>query len=304
MNILLILLLILLILLILKLFIRKEGFQNNTIDPDVIQNYNTFMSFYTPFCTNWENAIKASVASTIQQQPLTDPKQVQSQSAPPISEEDMNNYITELEQQLSQPLPRICKSLPGNIDSNSLPQILQDIPSDPQPYMNALSWMNIQLEKSHSNLNNALQGNSPSVEGFDTCQNLAACIANNPEIAKELEQQIATQNAQTQAQQEQQLTTIINPFITNSQLYQALSQNQQLVQKSQDIQNQAQSGQLYSQINTPDSNKPSNPTQLPPGADTLTKKKSQDPAQYDSLQKTAPQFFAIKQLIEQINATL
>lgn len=307
MSILLILLVLLMILVLLHLFIKKEGFQDSDLDPNTVQTYNQFMSFYTPFCTNWEKAIQASVVSNIQQQPLTDPKQAQQpqQQAPQVTKEEMNNYIALTSQSLGQPLPQICVPLPQTIDSSSIRQVIELVPTDPTPYINALISMNTQLANSHSNLNSALQGgNQQSVEGFDECQDIANCIANDPQILRNLQQQMAAQNAESQTQVEQELLSYLNPFVTNQTLVQLMATNQQLMQKSQDIQNQAQSGQLYSQVNTPESQQPSQPLQKPQGADTLSQMKGQDPSQYNILQQTVPQFFEIKSLLEQINSVL
>ena len=92
-----IILTLLIILLLLHLFIVKteEGFQVN-LKPTTIKSYNDFLSFYNTFCSNWQKAIQSSVASQIQQQPLTDPSQVSSSGAPDIPKVDMNNYIAKL----------------------------------------------------------------------------------------------------------------------------------------------------------------------------------------------------------------
>jgi hypothetical protein len=294
---------LLLILVILRLFVVEEGFQNTvSLNPDVIQAYNKFLSFYNPFCANWQKAIISSVASEIPQQPLTDPSQVQSSSAPDISTSQMNQYITQLSQQLNQSLPPICTSLPPTLDSNSLSQVISVIPKDVSPYMNALQWMNEQLEKAQKNLGSALQGKSPS-EGFqDTCQDIAKCI-NNPQIIAEISQELQKQNAQSVVQQEQQLMSLINPFLTNSDLSQAFSQNTILVQKAQEIQNQAQSGELFNQINVPPGTA-TLPISMPKGSNTLSQMSTSNPERYNELKQNYGQWFNLKQMLENINANL
>jgi hypothetical protein len=304
MTILLVLLCLLFILVLLNLFTSSsEGFQaSQQLDSDTTQKYTDFLNFYDTFCSNWDKAIQSSVASELPQQPLTDPSQTQSSSSPQITDSQKNQYITQLSQQLSQPLPPICTQLPPSIDSSSISNVLQIMPSDPTPYLNALNWMNQQMEKSHSNLNGALQGNSS--EGFeDVCQDISQCIANNPQLAQQIAKEISQQNAQSLSQQEQTLVNQISVFLNNSDLMSALNQNKELAQKSQDIQNQAQSGQLVNQVNVPGGNSKASYTQ-PDGGDKLSKMKQDDPNQYNNLQQNNSQLFSIKGLMEQINAGL
>ncbi len=308
MTILQVLLGLLFILVLLRLLFspRIEGFQDaQQLDPSTVKSYDDFLDFYTSFCSNWDKAIQSSVASELPQQPLTDPSQTQSSSSPQITDSQKNQYITQLSQQLSQPLPPICTQLPPNIDSSSLSQVSSLMPQSPQPYLNALNWMNQKMEQSHSNLNGALQGGSaPAQEGFeDTCQDLSQCIANNPQLAKQIADEIAQQNTQTIQQQEQTLVNLINSFLNNSDLMSASNNNKQLAQKSQDIQNQAQSGQMVNQVNVPGGNTKTTYTK-PEGSDKLTKMKQDDPQKYNQLQQNNTQLFTIKTLLDQINGGL
>ena len=163
MTILLILLILLFILIILNLYasIPYEGFQTSVpLNPDTIQAYNNFLAFYNPFCANWQKAIVSSIALDTPQEPLTSPSQVGTSTATTPSDSDMNTYITQLSQQLGQPLPPVCILLPSTVDSTTIAQTIPMIPTDTTPYINALNWMNTQLEKSQSNLGCALQGGS------------------------------------------------------------------------------------------------------------------------------------------------
>jgi hypothetical protein len=300
MKVLLILLGLLIILVLLRLFVVKEGFQDNIpLNPSTIKAYNNFIEFYTIFCTNWQKAIISSVASEIPQQPLTDPSQVQSSSAPKISTEQMNQYIVTLSQQEGQQFPQICKTLPSSIDSNSLAQVIPLIPSDPKPYINALNWMNDKLDKAHENLGSALQGGS--IEGFDNmCQNIEQCLQNNPQLLQEVLQQSQQQNI---TQLEKQLLNKITPFISSSDLTQSLQTNQDLVAKSQKIQDQAQSGELVNQINVPGGNTRT-VYNKPPGASTLSDMQQSNPEQYNNLKQNYSHLFSLKQMLEQINSNL
>jgi hypothetical protein len=302
MTILLVLLCLLFILIVLRLFSSKniEGFQS--ADNSVLTQYNNFLGFYNGFCANWQQAITSSVASEIPQQPLSSPSQSSSSTVPTISTEQMNQYIVELSQQLSQSLPPICTTLPTTLTTYSLPQIIALIPSDIQPYINALNWMNQQMAKSHSNLGKALQGQpieSFQDSGSDSnplCNDISACLANNPGLASQITQQ-------SQQQLEQQLSTAIQPFLSNSQLSQAYELNQQLIQKSQDIQNQAQSGELINQVNVPGGNTVASYT-IPEGGNNLQQLSQNNPQRYNELKQNYSQWFQVKSLLEQINSAL
>lgn len=293
MTVLLVLLCLLFILIVLRLFssVRIEGFQNDG-NNQVSTQYNYFLDFYNGFCANWQKAIISSVASEIPQQPLTSPSQVSSNGSgssaavPDISIEQMNQYISTLSQQLSQPLPPICTTLPTSITIDTLPQIISQIPSDVQPYINALNWMNQQMAKSHSNLGKALQGQP--IEPFQdssVCNQISACS------------ELATQ------QLEEQLLAAIQPFLLNSELIQAYELNLELVQKSQDIQNQAMSGDLINQINVPGGNTVATYT-IPAGGSALKEMSQSSPQRYAELKQNYSQWFQIKDLIEQINSNL
>ena len=230
-------LLLILLLLILRLFTDiKEGFLVNPLKPTTIKSYNDFLSFYNTFCSNWNKSIKGSVASQIPQQPLTNPSQVYSSTAPDIPEADMNNYIAKMSQQLSQPLPPICKSFP-QLDNIQLSEIIRKIPKSTRPFINALNWMNVQLEQSQANLGPALQGTPPSLENFDDmCDNVSACIENNPELSKRVAVNIAEQQKREQEQQEEQLLKAINPFLTEPELRRAFDKNKMLFKQAEEIQ--------------------------------------------------------------------
>jgi hypothetical protein len=296
MTILLILLGLLIILVLLRVFVVKEGFQDIPLNPTTVQSYSNFISFYDSFCSSWQKAIISSVASEIPQQPLTDPSQVQTSSAPQISNEQMNEYITNLSQQEGQSYPPICTSLPSTIDSNNLNQIISLIPGDITPYINALNWMNTNLSKAHGNLGSALQGNL-KLEGFDDmCQNVSQCLQNNPQILQELQQQ-------NLEQQEQQLLNLINPFLSSYELSILMEINEDLVAKAEKLQEDAQSGELINQINIPGGNTLAKYI-MPDGASTLTDMQQSNPEQYNNLKQNYGPLFSLKQLLEQINSNL
>lgn len=305
MTILLVLLIAVFFLLVIRLFTVREGFQSTTfdLDPSFVSQYEQFTKFYNQFMTNWQNTITTSIASETQQEPLASPSGSSTSSQPPQpSVAQMNEYITMLQQQLGQPLPQVTNSLPTEINSSQIPMLLQTLPHDPTPFNNALTWMNTQLQKSHASLGTALQG--LPVEPFqDTCQNIAQCIANNPQLAQELAQQISQQQKQQHRQIENQIIQILQSFNANQELQTALQTNQGLIQKSQEIQNQAQSGELYNQINIAGAKTQTQYT-LPLGANALSDLQKSDPQKYNDYKQNYSQWFNIKSLIEQINSTL
>ncbi len=277
------------------------------LSPSTVQAYTQFLNFYNPFCANWQKAVQTSTAATIPQEPATDPTQIQGPQAPHISEAEMNAHIATLSQQLGKPLPNLCQAPPAQIDSTTIQQIIQMIPTDIAPYQNALDWMNTNLSQSHSNLGAALQGAAVK-ETFTTdatCDDITQCIANNPQLAQQIAQQIQEQEQQQRQQLEQQLINSLNPFITNQSLQTQLQQNQDLMQKSDEIQRQAQSGELLNQVNIPGvTGVPAKKYDLPPGSAALQQMQQTDPDRYNHLKDNYSMWFGLKQIMEQINGAL
>jgi hypothetical protein len=81
-----------------------------------------------------------------------------------------------------------------------------------------------------------------------------------------------------------------------------MKENKRLVEKSEQIQKQAQSGELLSQFSLP--KEISTPLVAPPGGSRLSELEKNDPAKYKSLQQQGGSMFALKGLMEQINRTL
>ncbi len=302
MTCILILLILLLIMISLRLFIVKEGFVTTPLKPETIDAYNKFLVFYNTFCVNWRKAIQSSVALELPQQPLTSPSQFNSASAPTISNEDMNLYITKLSQQQQKSFPPICTTYPTTIDTESLPIIVKQVPTSIEPFLNALNWMNVQMEKSQENLGSAL-----TIEGFDSnemCQNLSACLTNNPELIKQLVAATRQQEEDELHKLEELLVTKLTPFLTTTGLINALKKNTELVKKSEEIQAKAESGELFNNVTTKQSDLPEIKYTKPAGADKLINMKKSDPARYKEIEKNNSQWTSIKNLTDQINSTL
>jgi len=311
--ILLVLLLIILVILVLRLFVVKEGFENaeDKLPSDLVQNYTKFLDFYNPFSDNWTKAITTSIATEIQQQPLTSPSQAaalanSTQTIPAPSEAEFNEYVAKLSQQLNQPLPPMPKQLPQQLDRANLSDLIKTLPNDSKPYQNALDWMNTNLDKSHANLNVALQGGK--IEGFeDQCPDISNCILNNPAVLNQIaeaELNLSKKKNKESLQKEiDQLQTKLNKFTLNQELNTAVNTNKDLVKKSEEIQRQAQSGELINQVNVPGGNTVTK-YEKPAGANALAEMKQSDPQKYNDYKQNYSQWFAVKSLIEQINNNL
>ena len=296
-------LIIILLLLYLVIVKNEEGFQVD-LKPTTIKSYNDFLSFYNTFCSNWQKSIKSAVASQIPQEPLTNPSQVNSSTAPDIPDGDMNNYIVKLSQEILKPLPSICKRLPSRLDSDSLSQIINDIPKSTKPFIHALNWMNAQLEQAQANLGPALQGIAPTFESFeDICDNVSACFDNNPEFVKRVAIDLAEQQKREQEQQEDQLVKALQPFLIEPELRRAFDKNILLFKQAQEIQSKAESGQLLNQMNIADNDIDIKYTK-PSGANNLSNMKQNNPARYNELQTNHSQLFSVKRLLDQINSNL
>lgn len=307
MKILLLILIIIFIFLILNLFLINtklkfgEGFQTSELLPDTVQNYKQFVSFYNPFLKNWEDAIVSSIVADIPQDPLTSPNQTANNAVPRPNREQINAYISQLSINLGQKLPKVTDQLPPNIDSTTLVKINKQIPSSQIAYENALQWMNSQMEKSQANLGSALQG--APIEAFDdvqnSCQDLSQCIKDNPELVSQVAQQVCGK----QKEEETNINDKLQKFNTDKQLQKSAADNIELIKKSKDIQNKAQSGELYKEINIPDTEKETNYT-TPKGGKSLGELQKNDPQKYNDMKDNYKQWFSLKQLIEQINGNL
>jgi hypothetical protein len=298
MTVLLVLLLFILVLLIIRLCIVQEGFeQPNTIDPDLLKSYNRFIEFYNPFLVNWEKSIITSISiNSPAPAALTSPSQIGNSISKPVtpSRSEINAYITKLSKTLDKPLPPMTDPLPSTLDISSVSTIKDLIPKDAKAPINALEWMNKNIASSHAGLNSTLQvDHFYNIEGFDndTCAAVTQCIKEQQEYtnAKSLEEQKALQIA-------------LDKFNSNTKLTQLMDENHALVEKSNSIKNQAESGDLFNKISV--SSEPTVTYSNPAGANNLKEMKSSDPAKYKSYEKNYGHLFTLKQQLDDINANL
>ena len=287
---------ILLILLVMK---SREGFESpDTVRPEILASYKAFAAFYKPFLVNWEKAIVTSYGL---QKPQPSLEQTQTFSAP--SRTELNAYIAKVSQEKGVALPSLTEALPETIAQPTMSLLLTLVPTDSTPYLNALQWMNTQLATAQQGLASmkAVEGfiwarmkGLPQHEGFTYVQEpFATC----DEIAKCMD----ARDQAKQASQEQELIRRLATF-QNPALQTAMKENKRLVGKSEQIQKQAQSGELLSQFSLP--KEISVPLIAPEGGSKLSGLQQSDPAKYKSLQQQGGSMFALKGLMEQINRTL
>jgi hypothetical protein len=287
---------ILLILLVMK---SREGFEspittNDTVRPEILTSYQAFAAFYKPFLVNWEKAI---VTSYELQKPQPSLEQPQTLSAAPRAE--LNAYITRLSQEKGVALPPLTEALPERMAQPTLPLLLTLVPQDAVPYLNALTWMNTQLATAQQGL-----ASMKPVEGFIWARmkglpqaHIQEPFATCDEIAKCMD----ARDQAKQASQEQELIRRLATF-QNPALQAAMKENKRLVGRSEQIQKQAQSGELLSQFSLP--KEISVPLIAPEGGSKLSELQKNDPAKYKSLQQQGGSMFALKGLMEQINRTI
>jgi hypothetical protein len=163
--------------------------------------------------------------------------------------------------------------------------------------------MNMKLVKAHDDMDKALRG-EPISEGFqESCNDIANCIKNNPELIAKIGQ--ASANASAKASQEQQMNLLqrIQRFTSDTALIQQAAINKQLVQKSQEIQRQAESGEIVNQINVPGGNSEIKYT-MPPGSDKFELLSKSDPERYNEIKTSFSGLASLKQMLDQINSNL
>jgi len=291
--------LILVVIILFALLIQsREGFESSdTVRPEILTSYQAFAAFYKPFLVNWEKAI---VTSYELQKPQPSLEQPQTLSAAPRAE--LNAYITRLSQEKGLALPPLTEALPERMAQPTLSLLLTLVPQDAAPYLNALTWMNTQLATAQQGLASmkAVEGfiwarmkglpqEGFEIEPFATCDEIAKCMD--------------ARDQAKQASQEQELIRRLATF-QNPALQAAMKENKRLVGKSEQIQKQAQSGELLSQFSLPTAKDSSTPLIAPEGGSKLSELQKNDPAKYKSLQQQGGSMFALKGLMEQINRTI
>jgi len=266
---------ILLILLMSLSLFGSEHFEDQ--DP-LVAKYNKFIAFYNPFMENWSASIITSMGTDIKVKPASTPSSGNSSTPPQPTNAAMSEYVLTLSKKEGKSFPPVTDPLPTISSAADITP--SQIPKDPQPFQNALDWMNTNLEEAHSSMAGALSAIG-NIQGFeDICQQITTCKKADAEAIS------------------RDLSPLFDSFDTEP-LRRALQRNQDLIAKSKDIQNKAQNGSLMPSMPSLPS-----PYKLPAGSDKLQRMKEEDPEKYKQYKRNNAGLFSLKQSIDQINASL
>jgi hypothetical protein len=312
-----VLLLLLFIIVCIHLLSRnKEGFQdaassttltesNPLFDKNMVDTYQSFSSFYNPFMINWEKAIITAASQEVQRPPLQSPDEAPSGTPPTISRNEQNAYIAKLSEQLKKPLPPITDPLPASTSLNlsSLPMLMNTIPKDTAPYQHALDWMNNQLGTAQDNLKKALKGIPFNIETFQSqCGNVSQCLLNNQEFITKVGDEVCSSERNKGKKQLEELVRRMNAFITNKSLLQANERNKELVKGAEKVKNDAESGELYKQVQIQDRSVYTAPMTADDLA--LSNLEKTNPEKYNELKTNYRQWFDLKSLMQQLSRSI
>lgn len=291
---------------ILYLIRQTEGFED-PINPQLIEKYSTFVAFYNPFLINWEKAIVTSIGLDTPIKPLTDPSQVGSASASFTAPTriEMNAYIQNLEKTLKKPFPPLTDALPATLDSALITELSQR-PLDPSAYQNALQWMNKSLSDAHKQMEamKSPEGfNSQRKEGFDSCAEYTKCMS-DPEVLSKIAAAQNEQQAKKEREKRKALEDKLDSINNNTIVQSEAKKNQELVQKSKEIEAQAKSGTLLNQFNLTNNDDSLSHFVKPRGVSKLKDMKKNNPAQYAANEKNNGQFLALGTLLNSISGAL
>ena len=282
-------LIVLFLLMVSRLFLIEEGFE---VDPTFQAKYKKFVQFYNAFMTSWEKAIVTSVSMDAPPPAeLSSPSQIGNSSSKPKtpSRAQLNQYVQALIIKEKKPFPPVTDLLPEII--TTLPS---NLPSDPQPYMNALTWINQNMAASQKELESSMQ---TGVEPYEDCSQFNQCLSDPENVAK-----ITAAQQKQELQRQQKAGNVLDLFNENPALQSGLATNIQLTKKAEEIQRQAQSGEMLNNMKFP--SEPKVKYTLPEGANKFKEMEKNDPAKYKSYSKQYPQQAAQKQLLDQINGNL
>ena len=254
-----------------------EGFEDPVQDMSKTANdYNRFQTFYNEFINNWNKSITTALVSSI---PIE--KMPSGPYKPTL--DDMNKYITILTTNEKKPFPQMTSVLP---DELNVSEIIPRIPQDSTPYINALTWMNSNLQASMVSLGSSI--NDIKMEAFeDKCQDISNCMNNPAFLAKLSDAQKKNELDQIKSN-EKILSDRINAFFSNKQVDELVQINRKLIKDADDIKNRAQSGTLVNDL-----------------ADTIPteKKKPYVPDKIDpKIKDEFPLIASIKSLLNGINS--
>jgi hypothetical protein len=285
---------------------QTEGFED-PIEPELIDKYSTFVAFYNPFLINWEKAIVTSIGLDTPIKALTDPSQIGSAAASFTAPTriEMNTYIQNLEKTLKKPFPPLTDALPATLDSALITELSQR-PLDPSAYQNALQWMNKSLSDAHTQME-AMKSpggfNSQRKEGFDNCAEYTKCMS-DPEVLSKIAEAQNEQQAKKEKEKRKALEDKLDNINNNTIVQSEAKKNQELIEKSKEVEAQAKNGTLLNQFNLTNNDDSLSHFIKPLGLSKLEDMKKNNPAQYAANEKNNGQFLELGRLLNSISSAL
>ena len=290
---------------------KREGFEDQPIDPNVAAKYQKFVGFYNPFLVDWEKAIVTSIGLDTPVKPLTSPDQTSSLTFKAPTRIEMNNYIQKLEKTLNQPLPLLTDPLPTTLTSSVISDVLPSISMEPAPYQNALQMMVSKQEEAHNQLD--AMKKSPEgfdvmnpyyhMEGFESCDQYKKCMT-DPDVLDAVAKAQADQQARQQKKKQSELESKLDQFNTNQSIPQLSASNKEYMQKAQEIQDKANSGALLNDFNLSNNDTSLDHFIKPKGIYNLENMKRDNPEQYAEYEKKNTQLMSVAGLFNSISNTL
>jgi hypothetical protein len=274
---------------------RKQPTDTVILNEEFMANWKIFKGIREEFMTNWKNAIIVSIKIDEPKSVASDPSKPIQQTTPTIPTiDEINDYIGEMSNTKKTEFPQYSKidyKIDEQIGTEKTQQLTscmatdlvfkldKIIPSDIQPYLNALNWMNTSLSASHADLKNILKGisdgpsaSATNVEGFDNgdtdlCSKISQC---DKGVKENIQEHI------------DKLTKWMAEINKNQELMTAMQLNKDLVAKSKAIEDAAKSGDLF-------------------GVKQKEFNKFTMSSDYDKYKKQYANLYAIKQHIEEVN---
>lgn len=290
---------------------ETEGFEDQPIDPKVEEKYQKFVSFYNPFIANWEKAIVTLIGLDTPVKPLTDPSQTSSATFKAPTRVEMNAYIKKLEKSTEKQLPPMTDPLPATLTPAILSDINNHISMDPTPYQNALQLMVKNQEDAQNQLNEmkkSPEGFDPInpyqyTEGFETCDDYKKCMT-DPEVIDAIAEAQSEQQSRLQKKRQNAFESKLDKFNMNKSVKELSVKNQEYMKKAEEIQNQANSGELLNQLNLSNNDTSLDHFIKPKGVYKLEQMKKENPKQYAEYEKNNTKIMADAGLFNSISNTL
>jgi hypothetical protein len=289
---------------------ETEGFED-PIDPKVQEKYQQFVGFYNPFLVDWEKAIVTLIGLDTPVKPLTDPSQISTATFKAPTRLEMNNYVKKMEKTMNKPLPIFTDPLPTTLTSKVISDISNYISMDPAPYQNALQLMVTNQEEAQRQLNEmkkSPEGFDPInpyqyTEGFESCDQYKKCMT-DPDVIDAVSKAQSEQQAKQAREQQHAFEMKLDNMNGNTSIQQLTSKNKEYMQKSQEIQDKAKSGDLLNELNLSNNDTSLDHFIKPQGIYKLGNMKRDNPGQYAEYEKNNSQIMSTAGLFNSISNTL